>query len=68
MKYHENNMKNAECDISFIDHNGNIATRMDVKDTVRLYCLTKQSHEESQINFMTLIKRLTFSRIGYYPT
>ena len=27
---------------------------MDVKGTVRLYCLREQSHEESQIYFMTL--------------
>ena len=41
MKYYELNMKNNEYDTRFIDHNGMIVTRMDVKSTVRLYCLTK---------------------------
>ena len=37
---------------------------MDVKDTVRLCCLREQSHEESQIDFMTLeqVKGKTFSK------
>ena len=41
MKYHELNMNNSEYNTRFIDHNGKSVTRMDVKDTVRLYCLTK---------------------------
>ena len=41
MQYHELNIKNAEYGTRCIDHNGNIVTRMDVKYTVRLYCLTK---------------------------
>ena len=37
MKDHEQNMKNDEYDTRFVDHNGKIVTRMDVKDIVRAY-------------------------------
>ena len=54
MKYHELNMKNYVYDTRCIYHNGKIVTRMDVKDALRLYCLTEQSQEESQIETITL--------------
>ena len=47
-RHHDHNMKNNEYDTRFIDHNGNCFTRMDVKDTVILYCLNYQSHHETK--------------------
>ena len=54
MQKHEESMKNGMYDTRFIDHNDKIVTRMDVKDSVRLYCLREQSHKESEIEYMTL--------------
>ena len=54
MKYHEHNMKNDEQDTIFVDHHGNIVTRMDVKYIVRTNCLNDQSHKETKIGYMPL--------------
>ena len=50
-----------------LNHNGNIVTRMYVKDIVRIYCLNNQSHEETKIRHMTLTQLKTKSFIKFSP-
>ena len=56
MKKHELKISNGTYDTRLQYHNGKIVIMTDVKDTVRLYFLREQSHEKSQIDFMTLRK------------
>ena len=54
IKCHEKNTNKGEYNVQFLAIMEKHVTRMDVKDTIRLYCLIDQSHEETEIRYTNL--------------
>ena len=67
MRHHEQNMRNGKYVTVFVDHNVFIVTRMDVKVIVKLYCLSDQIQEQTEIRHMTFKKFKTKTFMKFLP-